>query len=86
MFHKSNLGCFGVSLPSDRDGYVPEEHDDAFAGNWDHEEETHDDDEELTEYGEYWQDVGFPKIVERAKSAIRKAENKINEWRATRKE
>ncbi len=24
MFHKSDLGIFGESLPCDRDGYVPE--------------------------------------------------------------
>jgi hypothetical protein len=83
MYHISNLGSFGGGITHDMDGYVPEQGDDPFAGAWDHgSESTHDEDGELTEYGEWWQDERFPEIVAEAEAATAKAQEGIDEWRA----
>lgn len=83
MFHKSNYGSFGGGLPADMDGYVPEEGDDAFAGNWDHGgRATHHPDGTLTEYGEWWESEGFPDLLERATEVKERADEQLAEWRS----
>ena len=80
-FHKSNLGSFGTDLPADSNGYVPT----ADCGPWelqyDHgSESTHDDDGELTPYGEWWEDDRWPEIVAEAVEATEAAEAGLTEW------
>lgn len=79
-FHKSNFGSFG-NLPCDMNGYVPEADD----GPWDFAidhgtERTHDENGELTEYGEWWEDEGFPEWRDRAVKETEEASKALSEW------
>lgn len=60
MFHKSKLGCFGKGIETDLDGYVPEAGDSPWDFRVDHTERTHEASGELTEYGHWWVEEGFP--------------------------
>jgi hypothetical protein len=81
MFHRSNLGAFGWSLPCDIDGYVPEASDGPWDFTIDHgTEKTHTEDGELTDYGEWWEEDGFPAWRDEAVEATRKAEQSLTEW------
>jgi hypothetical protein len=80
-FHKSNLGSFGEGLPADMNGYVPEADD----GPWDFAvdhgcESTHDEDGELTEYGEWWEEEGFPQWQADAIAATQASEEACGQW------
>lgn len=82
MIHKSNLGSLGNRIPSDMEGYIPEATD----GPWDFAidhgcEDTHDDDGELTEYGEWWENDGFPDWQSRAIAATEECQSAIADWR-----
>lgn len=82
MFHKSNLGQFGDRLDADQNGYVPEPTDGPWDFCLDHgTERTHDDDGQLTSYGQWWRDVGFPAWRDAAVAATAKAEEAIEQWR-----
>lgn len=81
-FHKSNLGSFGENLDADMNGYVPDAETGPFELSYDHgTERTHDDDGELTEYGEWWQDERFPEIQAAAIAATSASEAGLQEWR-----
>jgi hypothetical protein len=83
MFHKSNYGTFGSNLPCDMNGYVPERNDSPFRGAWDHgTERTHDDGGELTEYGQWWEDEGFPELLERVAESLERADESLTEWQS----
>lgn len=80
-FHKSNLGSFGGSLRADMDGYVPEATDGPWDLNFDHgSERTHDSAGNLTEYGEWWEEEGFPEIRDAAVAATTEAEAGLAGW------
>lgn len=80
-WHKSNLGMYGEGLPADMDGFIPQAGDEAFDLNVDHgAERTHGDDGELTEYGQWWEDEGFPEWQAAAIAATEKAEAALAEW------
>lgn len=81
-FHKSNYGAFGANLPADMDGYVPEPGDNPFRGKWDHgSERTHDENGELTEYGQWWEEEGFPELLERVEKAKKESDAQLEKWR-----
>ena len=83
-FHVSNFGSFGNRLRTDMNGYVPTADDGPWDLDYDHAmEETHDEDGELTEYGEWWEYERFPEIVEEAIKETRIAEAAIIEWQNT---
>jgi len=65
MYHISNLGLNSNQCPhTDIEGYVPTEDDGPFDLTFDHgSESTHDEDGELTEYGQWWEDEGWPEKV-----------------------
>jgi hypothetical protein len=67
MFHKSNFGSFGDQIPSDRDGYVPEEGDLLDEFNFDGEM---DEDE-------------WDEFVAAAVEATQGAESAVTAWRAS---
>ena len=80
-FHKSNLGAFGEGLPADMDGYVPEADDGPWDLAVDHgAKATHNEDGSLTEYGEWWEEDGFPKWQAEAIEATRQAEAALVDW------
>lgn len=82
-FHKSNLGSFGGGIRADMNGYVPEATDGPFDLSVDHgTERTHDDDGNLTEYGEWWRDEGFPAWRDEAVAATAKAEAALAKWQS----
>jgi hypothetical protein len=81
MFHRSNLGSFGEGLQADMQGYVPEADD----GPWDFtidygSERTHDADGELTEYGQWWEEEGYPEWQAAAIAATERATAALAEW------
>jgi len=77
-FHKSNLGSRGLRIVSDLHGFVPTESTDAWELEYDHGgESTHDDDGELTEYGEWFEDSRFPEIKAQAIQETLDAENDL---------
>lgn len=81
MFHHSNLGSFGSGLPHDMNGFVPEAED----GPWDFAidhgcQETHDDDDNLTEYGQWWEEDGFPEWQAEAIKATELAKSALHAW------
>lgn len=81
MFHRTNLGMYG-NLPSDMDGYVPEDQDGPWDFNIDHgSERTHDENGELTEYGEWWENEGFPEWKAEAIASTAESEKELDEWR-----
>jgi hypothetical protein len=65
-YHYSNLGHQFKPAYADMDGYIPEELSEWNSLNYDHGGESlYDDDDQLTEYGEWWRDEGFPlKLAE----------------------
>lgn len=80
-FHKSNLCSFGEGLRADTNGYVPEAND----GPWDFAIDhgtgrTHDEDGELTEYGEWWEEEGFPEWRDAAVEATRQSTEALGRW------
>lgn len=79
-FHKSNLGSFGANLQSDMDGYVPEADDDPWQFSVDHAERTHDESGELTEYGQWWEDEGFPEWRDEAVAATERSIAALTDW------
>ena len=80
-FHKSNLGSFGEGIKSDINGYVPDETTGPWDLTYDHgTTETHDDDGDLTEYGEWWETDRFPEIKSEAIAATQQAETDIADW------
>lgn len=83
MFHYSNFGSFAPSV-RDMDGFVAEATDnDPWAFNIDHGgERTHNDDGSLTEYGEWWEEDGFPEWRDRAVAETATAEEGLVEWRS----
>lgn len=84
MYHHSNYGSFAPST-LDMDGYVPETGDDPFVGVWGHGgQATHDEDGELTEYGEWWVEEGFPEKVERAEAEKAESDEALAECQAGR--
>lgn len=68
MFHKTNLGKFGNSLPCDRAGFVPEAGDrfDAFDFGGDLDEDDFDD---------------FDDFRDEAVEATERAQAALDEWR-----
>lgn len=68
MFHKSNYGSAGESLPSDIRGYVPEAGDDHADMVWDGMEE--------------WTDETWADYMADAIAATAKADADLNAWRA----
>ena len=80
-FHKSNLGSFAAGINCDMDGYIPTEDDGPFDLNIDHgSERTHDEDGELTEYGQWWEDEGYPEWRDQAIADTAEAESRLAEW------
>ena len=74
-YHISTLGSYGRRVDHDLNGYVPT----ADTGPWDMaydhgSERTHDEDGEVTAYGEWWEDEGFPAILAAAIKATAEAE------------
>lgn len=80
-FHKSNLGSCGVNVQADINGYVPTADTGPWDLTYDHgSEETHNDDGKLTEYGEWWENEGFPAIKAQAIRVTAEAEGAISDW------
>jgi hypothetical protein len=80
-FHKSNLGSFGNNLTADINGYVPTADTTAWELTYDHGgQDTHDDDGNLTEYGEWFEFERFPEIQSEAIAATKEAEAGISDW------
>lgn len=79
-FHKSNLGSFAGGIKADINGYVPEANDGPWDFAIDHAERTHNEDGSLTEYGEWWEEDGFPQWQEECVEATKKAQNALGEW------
>ena len=82
-FHYSRFGAFGGLLArlADKNGYLPEPDDDPWDFDVDHGlERTHDDDGELTEYGEWWEDEKFPEWVALVQEALELAEAAVERW------
>ncbi len=81
MFHESNMGSYAPSV-SDMDGYVPEaDDDDPWAFAIDHgDQETHDEDGELTEYGVWWEEEGFPEWRDSAVEETERALAALAKW------
>jgi|GEM_PF-4957485 len=81
MFHKSNLGSFGINVTADINGYVPTAETTAWELTYDHgSESTHDEAGNLTEYGEWFESDRFPEIRHEAIKATEKAEAGIADW------
>jgi hypothetical protein len=85
MFHTSNMGSHGERLPCDLNGFVPEaSDDDPWAFTIDHgSERTHEDDGNLTEYGEWWEEEGFAAWRDDAVVATKKATDALSEWQTS---
>lgn len=76
MFHKSNLGSFGESLPTDLRGYVAEEGD-----NYDDFE--FDTASIRTEEDADWhRNEWFPEWVGQCLAATKESEQSLEDWRA----
>jgi len=83
MYHVSNLGCYGPRQHADMSGYVPEATDGPWDLDYDHGmERTHDDEGNLTEYGEWWEYDRWPEIRDTAVKATKEAEQALIEWQA----
>lgn len=80
MFHKTNLGAYGENLTADMNGYVPEATDGPWDFTLDHTERTHDDAGNLTEYGQWWEDEGYPEWRDAAVAATRQATEALGRW------
>lgn len=71
-FHKSNLGRFGESLPSDMDGYVPEVNDEASQFHVD----LVGEDQRVW----WYEEGGFEEWRDKAVKATADAEAALREW------
>lgn len=80
MFHKSNFGSFGVNLPCDLDGQVPEEGDKAEAFRFEDSNFTEDFDDNGDGYDGY-ADEAWQEFVASAVSATERAEANLKEGR-----
>ncbi len=81
-FHKTNLGSFGNRLAADVNGYVPTAETTAWELTYDHGSEvTHDENGELTEYGDWFESDRFPEIQAEAIKATEEAEAGPEDWR-----
>ena len=81
-FHKTRLGSFAGNVPADIDGYVPTADTGPWELTYDHGSyRTHDDDDNLTEYGEWWECERFPEIKADAIEATADANDGITDWR-----
>ena len=79
-FHKSNLGNYGNRIQCDMNGYVPTAETTPWELTYDHGmEATHDDDDELTEYGEWWEYEKFPEIKAAAIKAQAEAQSAMSD-------
>jgi hypothetical protein len=78
-FHKSNMGSYGPST-CDMQGYVPEADDGPWDFEIDHAERTHDEAGELTPYGEWWEEEGFPEWQSKAIRETEEAAAALVEW------
>ena len=78
-YHKSSLGNFARSVPSDIDGFVPTAETKCWDMNYGHSEPTHNDDGTLTEYGIWFEEERFPEIKAIAIEATAKANASISE-------
>ena len=75
MFHNTNFGDYGKGIECDIDGYVPEMGDEEWQFVVDHGvNRVRDERGELTEYGEWWVDEGFPAWRDRAIEQTKQAE------------
>lgn len=84
MYHKTNLGRFGESLPCDIDGYVPEAGDDWRDMNWDLGQDDPDADDLSTEERKqrtaYLDDEWWPAKIAEAGEATAAANVDLAEW------
>ena len=81
-YHISNLGAFSGDVTADINGYVPTADTTAWDLSYDHgTERTHDDDGNLTEYGEWFEGERFPEIKAESITATEKANEAVAEWR-----
>lgn len=80
MFHKSGFGQFGINLPRDLNGYVPQEGDKAESFNFGHDDYTADFDANGDGYvgcaAESWENM-----IEMATKQTAKAEANLQAWR-----
>lgn len=82
-FHRTNLGSFAGGIRADMSGYVPEATDGPWDLSVDHgTERTHDADGELTEYGQWWEEEGYPEWQAEAIAATESATAALAEWQA----
>jgi hypothetical protein len=79
-FHRGNLGAFGTNVVADTNGYVPEAGDSPWQFAIDHGQRTHDDDGNLTAYGEWWENIGFPLWLDGATAATTRSIEALTEW------
>ncbi len=80
MFHHTNLGCFAPVQYADMQGFIPELSDGPWDLTYDHgSERTHNADETLTEYGEFWEEA-WPAIRADAVAATEDANKRLGEW------
>lgn len=80
-FHKDQMGSFGSDLPSDRNGFVPEEGDEPSDFQWDHDEFTMDFDDDGNGYEGYAQET-WDGFVAQAIAKTREASAALEEWRS----
>jgi hypothetical protein len=84
MFHFSLLGSFGERLTRDLDGYVPSEGDGPFEFRIDHgDDQTHDANGDLTDYGRWWVESGFPAWKREAINGGECATAALGAWQET---
>lgn len=80
-YHHSNLGDFAPGAQfRDQHGYIPTEADGPWALQVEHHQPTHDEDGTLTEYGEWWEEIGYPDWQLAAIDATREAEKALRRW------
>lgn len=79
-FHATNMGAYAPAT-RDMNGYVPEADDGPWDLAFDHgTERTHGEDGELTEYGEWWEEDGWPELRDRAVHETAEAAGALREW------
>jgi len=84
--HITNFGSFGGPLESlaDQNGFIADDETGPWDLRYDHAESTHDDDDdgdgELTEYGEWWEAVGFEEHQDRCIAALARVNAAMNAW------
>ena len=68
-YHYTNLGHQRPPSYADKDGYIPTDLAEWDSLNYDHGDSAlFDEDGQLTEYGEWWRDEGFPDILAEAEA------------------